>query len=166
MQFDPNKKAPEPREGIFKFTCSKAKEGTDKNGNDYLKLSLLVSIPGNDIPLRAGAFLSSHPKMIFKLQHFCECGGELGLAKFQTGEVTAADCEGVEGWGKFVPDMSGYSDLDTVDFLPERKLAKLAGADKDAYEFSVQQYAQAESDGLPEEPSTAGAGAAIDDIPF
>ena len=162
MQFDPNKRAPEIVAGIFKFTCTKAKEGAGKqSGEPYIKVNLAVHIPGNDIALRGGTFLSINPRMIFKLKHFCECGGQPGLDKFETGDITADDCIGVEGWAKFVPDVSNaqYNDLEVIDFLPERKLAELTGEDLATYGATVTAYGvseDAEFSTIPTTPAVSG----------
>ena len=170
MQYNPNEMIPKPKAGFFRFVITKVNfksqgayvtEEIDKNGRPYLKPTFAIAIPGKDgLNWSARPFLSTHPRMIFKLKHLCE----IANIDFDSGNLNPEDLIGAEGWGKWVPDESGYNDLDLVDFLPERKIAEMPEAERTVFDIAVKAY-------NPEFQETAGKkfpeNAELDDsIPF
>jgi hypothetical protein len=167
MNYDPNETVPQPRAGYFKFVVKtvmfkkkdasgiyyEIKEDVDKNGKPYMKPTLSVCIPGSDFTWSCKPFLSTHPKMVFKLNHLREIAGD----SLKPGEFNPETLVEAEGWGQFAVCTDGYSDLDLIDFLPERKIAGLPDMERAIFDMAVKAYG---------ETQTVPAAEGDDDIPF
>jgi hypothetical protein len=178
MQFNPKDIVPQAERGIYRFVITKTtfkdglgseiNEGEDKNGRPYIKPTLKIFIPGHSgHTWTARPFLSTHPKMIFKLKHLCEIAG----IDFESGNLNPDDLIGKEGWGKFEIDESGYFDLDVADFVPERKIADLTKDETEMFNNSKVQYEADETfSGASKETQQPVTSASTpdpnDDIPF
>lgn len=172
MQFNPQDIIPQAERGIYRFVVTKTtfkdgmgsevNENIDKNGRPYIKPTLSILIPGKDgLTWKARPFLSTHPKMIFKLKHLCEIAG----LDFESGNLNPDDLMSAQGWAKFDLDDSGYFDLDVADFIPERKIAELTNDDARMYNNSKVMYEAAEAFGdVPEQTMPTKQTAADDDI--
>lgn len=147
MNYDPNEQIPQPEAGIYKFAVktvefksngSYVTEEIDKNGRPYIKPTLAVFIPGTNFTWKAKPFLSTHPKMVFKLNHLREIAGQELVA----GDFDAATLEGASGYGRFVPSNEGYGiDLEVLDFIPQRKIDTMTPEEKAIFDLAVAKYA-------------------------
>jgi len=146
---------PQATAGIYKFRVKAVEfkssgvyvtEETDKNGRLYFKPTLEVSIPGNELTWRCRSLLSTHPRMVYKINHLREMAGQIKMVDGKWTDIDGIDQSieflvGGEGYGKFIPDTSGYNDLELVDFLPDRKINEMNDAEKAVYVAAVAAYA-------------------------
>lgn len=79
-------------DGLYKFTVLEAEDMVSKTGNDMIKLTLRVQ-DADGMMHKVFDYLLE--KMKFKLRHFCEYTGLLD--KYDSGNLTAADCIGKSG---------------------------------------------------------------------
>jgi len=125
-------------EGIYQFKIVKAEDKVSKNGNDMIEVKLIVFDKEGKIHFITDYLLE---KIAYKLKHFTDCVG-LG-EKYKTGEFSAFDCEGREGYlklnvqkGKEKPEGGYYPDKNSVeDYIVKEKkeyvdLNKLASKDE------------------------------------
>lgn len=84
-------------EGNYGFEVAKAEDKVSKSGNDMIEVNLRVfNTDGGFVFVRD--FLME--KIAYKLRHFAEAAGL--LEKYESGEFTAADCEGRIGHVKII----------------------------------------------------------------
>mgnify|MGYP005831656277 CR=1 FL=1 len=79
-------------EGEYDFTVTSATEATSKAGNEMIELQMAFDIGRSD-PLKIYDRLVNTPKALWKVKDFCEVTG----LKFDTGELAAANCIGLQG---------------------------------------------------------------------
>lgn len=93
MQFDPNKKYIPLAEGKeYTFTVAEAKEKKSQSGNPCLNLKLYID-GENDNQDCVYDTLTTSPKMIWRLEKFCQAVG----LDFQSGNISGDACIGLRG---------------------------------------------------------------------
>lgn len=78
--------------GDYPFAVFAAEEQMSSKDNEMINLELHVDI-GRDKPLMVYDYLVFTPKALWKVKSFCDANG----IDFQSGELNAVDCEGLEG---------------------------------------------------------------------
>lgn len=80
--------------GKYNFEVIKAKEKLSKSGNPRLELQLQVWDSHGKIHIVFDSF-TDHPKMMYKIKHFCEATGLIN--KYSSNCLEEIDCEGKRG---------------------------------------------------------------------
>ena len=111
-------------EGMYPFRVIKSEDMLSNNGNDMIKITLLI-FHGEGKTITIYDYLLE--KLAYKLRHFCESVGI--LEKYQLGILEAHDCESREGYvhikiekGKEKPEGGNYPDKNVVkDYVTGEK---------------------------------------------
>jgi hypothetical protein len=135
--------------GMYKFSVLEAEDQISKTGNEMIKLTLRVQDAHGIMHNIFDYLLEKGKPMAFKLRHFCEHTGL--LAKYEAGELTAADCLDKTGVCEVIVQ-PGQDKYDGSKY-----------PDKNAIKDYLQNKSSISKDPLPE---TTGHPAFDDDIPF
>lgn len=103
-------------EGIYPFKVVKAEDATSQNGNEMIKLQLIIMDENNVKHLIFDYLL---PSIAYKLRHFCNSVGMMD--KYETGEFCDMDCLNKQGYAHIViqkgqakPEGGYYPDKNSV----------------------------------------------------
>jgi len=111
--------------GKYPFEVIKSEDKVSKSGNEMLALSLKVYGERDRVTTVFEYLMASNQH---RLNQFCTFTGL--QAKYEAGELEAADCEGRQGWVciKVQPAKDGYDPKNVVNYYCPKPEGTVAGA--------------------------------------
>jgi hypothetical protein len=111
--------------GKYPFEVIKSEDKVSKSGNEMLALQLKVYGEGERVTTVFEYLMASNQQ---RLNQFCTFTGL--QAKYEAGELEAADCVGRDGWVciKVQPAKDGYDPKNVVNYYCPKPEGTVAGA--------------------------------------